>query len=100
MTINQAAIKVLLDNGVPSHLSGFRYLQTAIIICYNDCEKLSFVTKILYPEIAKIHRLEDWRRVERCIRVAVKKSAQNTLSNSSFISAVVWSIKQLEEPPL
>lgn len=100
MTINQIAIKMLLENNVPPHLSGFRYLQTAIVICYNDCEKLSFVTKVLYPEIAKTHGFEDWRRVEHSIRVAIKQSIKNKLSNTAFISSLVWDIKQLEEPPI
>lgn len=99
MTIEQAALQQVLAAGIPPHLSGFRYLQTAIIICYKDVDKLSMVTKILYPEVSKAHKLSDWRCVERSIRAAIRRGVGLKVSNSVFISAAVWNIKQLKNPP-
>lgn len=99
MTIEQAATRELFKVGVPEHFTGFRYLQTAIIICYKDVEKLGLVTKVLYPEIAKLYKVEDWRRVERCMRIALKKSNSKHKTSCAFLSSVVWFLKQLDEPP-
>ena len=99
MTIEQAATRELLKAGVPEHFSGFRYLHSAIVICYTDVDKLGLVTKVLYPEIAKLYSVGDWRRIERCMRSALKKSNSKHRTSSAFLSAVTWYLKQLDEPP-
>ena len=40
--------------GVPAHIKGYQYLRDAIIMTVNDSQMLGAITKILYPEIAKI----------------------------------------------
>lgn len=64
---------MMLDMGVPAHLNGFRYLRKSILMCMDDMELVSSVTKLLYPEIAKRFRTTD-QKVERAIRNAIEVS--------------------------
>lgn len=64
---------VMLDMGVPAHLNGFRYLRKAIMMCMEDMELVSSVTKLLYPEVAKLFKTTD-QKVERAIRNAIEVS--------------------------
>ena len=59
--------KIMLDMGVPAHLKGYHYLRKAILLSEEDMEVVSSVTKLLYPEIAKIFKTTD-QKVERAIR--------------------------------
>lgn len=66
--------KLLIKCGIPPHIMGYHYLGTAIeaviekpeLICNN-------VTKVLYPNLAKIHNSTP-SRVERAIRRAIEIS--------------------------
>lgn len=62
---------ILLELGVPPHISGYNYLREAIILVVNDAEVLRGVTKVLYPVVAKRFHSTP-QRVERSIRHAVK----------------------------
>ncbi len=64
---------MMLDMGVPAHLNGFRYLRKSILMCIDDMELVSSVTKLLYPEIAKSFCTTD-QKVERAIRNAIEVS--------------------------
>ncbi len=64
---------MMLDMGVPAHLNGFRYLRKSIMMCIEDMELVSSVTKLLYPEIAKTFKTTD-QKVERAIRNAIEVS--------------------------
>lgn len=66
--------------GIPSGLSGYRYLVSAIQSVLEDESILDSITKILYPEIAKLHNSTP-QRVEKAIRHAIK----TTWDNSSLI---------------
>ena len=62
---------ILLEIGVPPHISGYSYLREAIILTVNDGEIMRAVTKVLYPTVAKrCHSTA--QRVERSIRHAIK----------------------------
>ncbi len=66
-----ATKKILLKCGVGAHLSGFEYLGEAIELVMDDQTKLKWITKLIYPEVAK-HYNSTWQRVERAIRHAIE----------------------------
>lgn len=57
--------------GIPAHLKGYHYIRTAVLIAMQDSDSVTSVSKLLYPEIAKIHKVSD-QRVERAIRNAIE----------------------------
>ncbi len=63
--------KILHEIGVPAHIKGYQYLRHAIIMCVNDTEMMSSVTKVLYPTVAKLYKTTP-SRVERAIRHAIE----------------------------
>ena len=63
--------KVLHQLGVPAHIKGHQYLRTAIIMTIEDPSMMDGITKILYPNIAKMYGTIP-SRVERAIRHAIE----------------------------
>ena len=63
----------MLDMGVPAHLKGYHYLRTAILMAGKDMEVVGSVTKLLYPEIAKLFKTTE-QKVELAIRNAIEDS--------------------------
>lgn len=61
---------ILYDLGVPVHIRGYQYLSEAIATAVNNPDALSYVTKELYPSIAKNHQTTP-SNVERAIRHAI-----------------------------
>lgn len=61
------------DIGVPANLKGYQYLRTAIIMAIEDPSVIRFITKILYPNIAKKFQTTD-SAVERGIGHAIEVS--------------------------
>ena len=57
--------------GVPASLKGYKYLRDAIIFALKETEVLGRVTKILYPEVAKMNGTTS-SRAERAIRHAIE----------------------------
>ena len=57
--------------GVPAHIKGYQYIRRAIILCVEDMDLISAVTKELYPTIAKEFGTTS-SRVERAIRHAIE----------------------------
>ena len=43
---------VIRQLGIPAHLKGYRYLRYALILCVENSEMISSVTKLLYPAVA------------------------------------------------
>lgn len=76
--------EILCDIGIPSHIKGYRYVRTAIIMGIENPDVMEAVTKVLYPEIAKVYSTTS-SRVERAIRhgieVAWDRGNVETLSN-------------------
>jgi two-component system response regulator (stage 0 sporulation protein A) len=64
---------IMLDMGVPAHLSGYHYLRDAILLSEKDVELVGSVTKLLYPTIAKRFKTTSGK-VERGIRNAIEVS--------------------------
>lgn len=57
--------------GIPAHIKGYQYGREAIMFCVKSPDKISSITKILYPEIAKIFNTTP-SRVERAIRHSIE----------------------------
>ena len=57
--------------GVPAHIKGYQYIRSAIIMVVNNMELLNYITKQLYPSIAKKYQTTS-SRVERAIRNSIE----------------------------
>jgi two-component system response regulator (stage 0 sporulation protein A) len=73
---NSEDIEVVISDimrqiGVPAHIKGYQYLRTSIMLCIEDSDMLSSVTKLLYPTVAKKYSTTA-SRVERAIRHAIE----------------------------
>lgn len=62
---------ILHEIGVPAHIRGYNYMREAIIMDINDIDVLNYITKELYPAIAKKCDTTP-SRVERAIRHAIE----------------------------
>ncbi|MPN63911.1 Stage 0 sporulation protein A [bioreactor metagenome] len=62
---------ILHEVGVPAHIRGYHYMREAIIMSVNDMDVLNYITKELYPSIAKKCNTTP-SRVERAIRHAIE----------------------------
>lgn len=63
--------RVLSDLGVPDHLLGYRYLQTAIVRAVEEPDAVHCITSLLYPSVARRFGTTA-QLVERAIRHAVE----------------------------
>lgn len=63
--------RVLCDLGVPDHLLGYRYLQTAIHRAVEEPDTVHCLTSLLYPTVARRYGTTA-PLVERAIRHAVE----------------------------
>ena len=70
--------------GLPAHIKGYQYIRTAIMMVVNNMELLNYITKQLYPDIAKQYGSTP-SRVERAIRhsieVAWTRGRPETMNN-------------------
>ena len=62
---------ILHEIGVPAHIRGYHYMREAIIMSVEDLDVLNYITKELYPTIAKKCNTTP-SRVERAIRHAIE----------------------------
>jgi len=62
---------VLHNLGIPAHIKGFVYLRAAITMTVEDPELINYVTKLLYPKVAREFSTTT-SRVERAIRHAIE----------------------------
>ena len=62
---------ILHEIGVPAHIRGYHYMREAIMMAVDDLEILNYITKELYPTIAKKCNTTP-SRVERAIRHAIE----------------------------
>ncbi|MBO5649795.1 MAG: sporulation transcription factor Spo0A [Clostridia bacterium] len=63
--------KIIHRIGVPAHIKGYQYLRTAILMATEDPDIINYVTKMLYPTVAKQYKTTS-SRVERAIRHAIE----------------------------
>ncbi len=64
---------VLTGLGILGTMSGAQYLHDAITLAIDDNEMLDSVTKVMYPQIARIYDTTP-SHIERAIRVAIERS--------------------------
>lgn len=62
---------ILLELGIPAHIKGYQYIREGIIMSFYDRNMLNFITKFLYPAIAKKYKTTA-SSVERTIRHAIE----------------------------
>lgn len=62
---------ILLEIGIPAHIKGYQYIREGIIMSYYDSNMLHYITKFLYPSIAKKYKTTS-SSVERTIRHAIE----------------------------
>ncbi len=68
----EARVTTLLHEiGVPAHIRGYNYMRESILIAVENIDVLNYITKELYPEIAKRCQTTP-SRVERAIRHAIE----------------------------
>ena len=103
--------KILCQLGVPTHIQGYQYLRTAILLTVQDSDIISFMTEKLYPFVAKKYHVTT-NGVENAIRHAIEVAwdrgdadmlnsyfgyiIQNNLkmpSNSEFIAIIADNVR-------
>lgn len=62
---------ILLEIGMPAHIKGYQYIREGIMMSYADPNMLHYITKFLYPGIAKKYHTTS-SSVERTIRHAIE----------------------------
>ncbi len=62
---------ILHNLGIPAHIKGFTYLRSAIGMTISEPDMINYVTKSLYPGVAKQYATTA-SRVERAIRHAIE----------------------------
>ncbi len=70
-TLEAQVTRILHTIGIPAHVKGYQYLRCAIILTIDEPELIDFVTKALYPKVAKQFATKA-SRVERAIRHAIE----------------------------
>ena len=70
-TLEAQISRILHTIGIPAHIKGYAYLRSAIIMTVEDPDIINYVTKSLYPSVAKSHHTTT-SRVERAIRHAIE----------------------------
>lgn len=62
---------LLLEIGIPAHIKGYQYIREGIMLSFYDKNMLHYITKCLYPTIAKKYKTTS-SGVERTIRHAIE----------------------------
>lgn len=62
--------QIMLAMGIPANIKGYQYLREGILLSMDDMEMVNYITKMLYPSIAKRYNTTS-SRVERSIRHAI-----------------------------
>lgn len=63
----------MLELGIPAHLRGYQFLRSAVLLCVEDMELVGSVTKLLYPDLARLYQTTA-QKIERAIRNAIEVS--------------------------
>lgn len=111
MNLDARTSNILLKMGASPALLGYQYIKTGVsIIIENKCDWRQ-VTKVLYPEVAKVHGTTP-SKVERAIRHCVGKMysygnidyltkvapsynvAKRKATNSEFLATLAEYLKQ------
>ena len=68
--LEQKVTDMILEIGIPAHIKGYQYIREGIIMSVHDENMLNYITKLLYPTIAKKYKTTS-SSVERAIRHAI-----------------------------
>lgn len=71
MDLETLVTEFMHELGVPAHIKGYQYIRTAIMMVVDDMDVLNYITKQLYPAIAKKYGTTS-SRVERAIRHSIE----------------------------
>lgn len=71
--LEQIVSDFMLELGIPAHLRGYQFLRSAVEMCVENMELVGSVTKLLYPDLAKLYQTTD-QKIERAIRNAIEVS--------------------------
>ena len=71
LNLESEITNILHNIGVPAHIRGYHYIREAILMAVEDIDILNYITKELYPAIAKKCDTTS-SRVERAIRHAIE----------------------------
>ena len=69
--IESDVTEIIRDIGIPANIKGYQYIREGIIMAVNDMNMLNYITKLLYPSIAKKYKTTS-SSVERAIRHAIE----------------------------
>lgn len=73
---------ILLEIGIPAHIKGYQYIREGIVMAFYDRNMLHYITKFLYPSIAKKYKTTASsveRTIRHAIEVAWKRGDMDTL---------------------
>lgn len=70
-TMENDVTDIIREIGIPAHIKGYQYIREGIIMAINDMNMLNYITKLLYPSIAKKYKTTS-SSVERAIRHAIE----------------------------
>lgn len=70
-TLENDVTNIIREIGIPAHIKGYQYIREAIMMTVNDINLLNYITKLLYPSIAKKYKTTS-SSVERAIRHAIE----------------------------
>lgn len=70
-TIENDVTNMMRGIGIPAHIKGYQYIREGIIMAIKDPDILNYITKFLYPAIAKKYKTTT-SSVERAIRHAIE----------------------------
>ena len=70
-TIENDVTQMMRSIGIPAHIKGYQYIRESIIMAIKDPDILNYITKFLYPAIAKKYKTTT-SSVERAIRHAIE----------------------------
>lgn len=70
-TLENDVTEIIREIGIPAHIKGYQYIREGIIMAINDMNMLNYITKLLYPAIAKKYKTTS-SSVERAIRHAIE----------------------------
>ncbi|MBR3833607.1 MAG: sporulation transcription factor Spo0A [Lachnospiraceae bacterium] len=69
--IENDVTEIIREIGIPAHIKGYQYIREGIIMSIKDINMLNYITKLLYPSIAKKYKTTS-SSVERAIRHAIE----------------------------
>lgn len=105
--LNSTISYMLIHLGICHNMRGFKYLKYGIYLVYSDPNNYEYMTKQLYPAIAK-HFNKTIISVERSIRYAIESMTTDNeikkeifgyctdrYTNKEFISGVAEAIRRI-----